>query len=150
MKLWVVYGIIAAVAYGVSAIPLKYAISRNFLATPFHVVVLGSLIGGIITLFVYIGAKEPICLKSFIDNKLGLVMGICSGAIGVIGTISIVVALKHPQTDISRMMAIVSTSVLITALGGMFILGEVPSTVDRLRVLVGICLLAGGVKLVTG
>ena len=45
MKSWVLLGVIASISFGLSAIPLKYATGKEYVAAPYHTVIAGSLLG---------------------------------------------------------------------------------------------------------
>lgn len=148
MNTWLFYGIVASLSFGISAIPLKYASSQKYLSGPVGVIIIGSAIGALLILVPYLLYKGQLNVGDFFDNRLALFWSACSGAVGAIGTVSIIRALNNPSTDVSRLMAIVSTSVLITVILGMAVLKEIPLGWDRIRVLIGTVLIIYGIKLV--
>lgn len=149
MKHWIIYGVVASLAYGISAIPLKYASSQKHLSGSTGLIVIGTGIGAVAVLLLYLLKEGQIGdAGQFQLNLPALSYGFLSGVFGVIGLIAIVTALKSPTTDVSRLMAIVSTSVLVTAILGMLVFKEVPSGIDRLKVIGGIILIISGLRLV--
>jgi len=148
MKTWLFLGIVASLSFGISAIPLKYASNQKYLSGPLGVVIIGSSIGALFILMPYLIYKGELNVVSFYDNRFALFWSVCSGVVGAVGTIAVITALKSPYTEVSRLMAIVSTSVLVTAIMGMFLLKEVPIGQDRISVILGIALIIFGIKLV--
>jgi uncharacterized membrane protein len=148
MKPWLFYGILASLAFGISAIPLKYASNQKYLAGPLGVIIIGSGLGALLVLLPYLLYKGQLNIAEFSANCPALFWSILSGAIGAVGTVSIIVGLNNPSTDVSRLMAIVSTSVLVTAVLGIIFLKEIPSGLDRLKLLAGIILIIFGIRLV--
>jgi len=148
MKHWIFYGIIASFAYGISAIPLKYATGRSFLAAPFSVVAMGQVAGAILTLMVYLFCINQLNIKAFSGNIPAFLWGACSGIIGTVGTIAILLALNKPSTEVSRLMAIVSTSVLVTIVFSFLLLKEVPAGLDRVRIMVAAGFIVLGIRLI--
>ena len=149
MKHWIIYGIVASLAYGISAIPLKYASSQKHLSGSTGLIVIGTGIGAVAVLLVYMffeGQKSGIGHLQF--NLPAVSFGFLSGVFGVVGLLAIVTALKSPDTDVSRLMAVVSTSVLVTAILGMLVFREIPSGIDRVKVIIGIILIISGLRLV--
>ena len=148
MKHWIFYGIIASFAYGISAIPLKYATGKNFLAAPFSVVALGQVAGIILVLAVYLFCINQLDIKAFFGNIPAFLWGACSGIIGTIGTIAILLALNKPSTEVSRLMAVVSTSVLVTVVFSFFLLKEVPVGLDKAKVALAAVFIIMGIRLI--
>ena len=148
IKTWVIYGLVASLTYGLSAVPLKYAMSKKFLSAPFSVVVIGTIIGMALVLIPYIVLKGEMGIRHLVDNQAGLFWGIVSGIIGVIGSIYILLALNDPLTEVSKLMAIVSTSVLFTAFFSAVFLGELPAISDKVTTFFGVGLLIAGIRLI--
>jgi len=148
MKPWLIYGLIASLAYGMSAIPLKYATGRSFLAAPFSVVAMGQVAGIILVLTVYLFCINQLNIKAFSGNIPAFLWGACSGVIGTVGTIAILLALNKPATEVSRLMAVVSTSVLVTVVFSFLLLKEVPVGLDRVRVMAAAVFIILGIRLI--
>jgi len=149
MKHWIIYGIVAALAYGISAIPLKYASSQKYLSGSVSLIIVGTGIGAVAVLLIY-ALKEGMLggAGQTQFSMPALSFGFISGVFGVVGLIALLTALKSPTTDVSRLMAIVSTSVLVTAVLGMVVFKEIPSGIDRIKVIIGIILIISGLRLV--
>ena len=148
MKPWFIYGLIASLAYGTSAIPLKYATGRSFLAAPFSVVAMGQVAGIVLVLTVYLLCINQLDIKAFSGNIPAFLWGACSGIIGTVGTIAILVALSKPSTEVSRLMAVVSTSVLVTVVFSFLLLKEVPVGLDKAKVMLAAVFIIMGIRLI--
>lgn len=148
MKPWLIYGLIASVAYGMSAIPLKYATGKSFLAAPFNVVAMGQVTGIILVLTIYLFFVNQLNIKAFSGNIPAFLWGSCSGVIGTVGTIAILLALNKPSTEVSRLMAVVSTSVLVTVVFSFLLLKEVPVGLDKVKVMLATVFIIMGIRLI--
>lgn len=89
MSSWMIYAIAASAAYGLSAIPLKYAVNRNNLSAPSELVLLSSCAGAFIGAFLHLifsGKTFPLMTV----NKDAMLLSGLSGIIGVAGSLAVI------------------------------------------------------------
>lgn len=131
MNRWMAYAILAGAAYGLSAVPLKYAASRH-LRVPPGLILFSSSIGAMTGALAYLTISgNPM---SFSINKSAILLSLLSGLIGVAGSLAVIKALAHSLSNVSNVMALVNTNVLFTVLFGVVILREFPTGTEAIRV----------------
>ena len=141
MQSWVIYGLIAAVCFGVTNVLFKIAQQKGSLS-PYYLsflIAFGAvLVSG---LFLIFNPDFQFELKS---NSLALAAGI----IWAIGMIVVAVAITQ-KADISRLAPIFNTNTLITVLLGIIFLNEIPDASQMIRVVGGAVLIVIGAILVS-
>lgn len=147
MHNWTIYAILAGAAYGLSAVPLKYAVHRNTAASSEFILLSSSLgaLSGIILYLIFF-AKSSDMFNSF--NKETLLLSLLSGLIGVLGSLAVIKAFAHPLSKISGVMALVNTNVFFSFLFGVFILRDIPSGIESARIIAGSTLIFAGTVLI--
>ena len=141
MQNWVVYGIIAAVCFGVTNILFKVAQQKGSLS-PYYLsflIALGAvLVSG---LFLAFNPDFQFELKS---NSLAL----AAGMLWAIGMLAVAVAIVQ-KADIARLAPIFNANTLVTVLLGIIFLKELPDISQMFRVVAGAILIVVGAVLVS-
>ncbi len=127
MNTWVIYGLLAGISYGLSAVPMKFAASRSDMPVSPQLLLLASCLG---TVIVSIGAGlatgRPISGSG--SMSVGNVLpAFLAGIIGSIGSFMVVKALGSPNASTANVMALVNTNVIFSLVFGMMFLKEVPA-----------------------
>ena len=141
MPNWIVYGIIAAVCFGVTNVLFKVAQQKGNLSPYYLSFVFGLGVLLVSGLFLVFNPSFQFELKS---NGLVLAAGI----IWTIGMLAVVVALAQ-KADISRLAPIFNANTLVTVVLGIIFLHEIPNTSQMLRVIAGAVLIVIGAVLVS-
>ncbi|WP_028991630.1 EamA family transporter [Thermoanaerobacter thermocopriae] len=121
MNSWSFYGILASIAYGVYAIPLKILSNKKYLNAPIQITILsigiGVLLVGILSLFF---AK-----KSNISISWPIIFwGIFTGVIWALGTFFATLAFKLPSTNVSKLIPLINTNTFIAVMLGIALFKE--------------------------
>jgi uncharacterized membrane protein len=145
MDQWVLFGIIAAICFGASALFAKVALSDKHANMSVAVVALLTGIGimGIMLLTFFATNKG----ESLTPTQIGL--GLLIGVLWAIGNVFIIYALKN-GADLSRMAPLYNTNTLIAVFLSIILLKELPNSSDALRVIFGaIMIFIGGILITT-
>jgi uncharacterized membrane protein len=148
MRAWIIYAMAASAAYGLSAIPLKYAANRNNLSVPSELVLLSSYAGALIGAVAYLlfsGKSAPALMLTNID---AIFWSGLSGLISVAGSLAVIKALSHPLSNTANVMALMNTNVFFTVVFGAIIFGEMPEGFELARVITGALLILVGVAMI--
>ena len=141
MPNWIVYGIIAAVCFGVTNVLFKVAQQKGNLS-PYYLSFLIALGAVIVSgLFLAFNPSFQFELKS---NSLALAAGI----VWAVGMILVAVAIAQ-KADISRLSPIFNANTLVTVLLGIIFLKELPDVSQMFRVVAGAVLIVIGAVLVS-
>ena len=140
MSNWLVYGIIAAICFGLNTVIYKVAYQKgNF--SPYY----GSLVFGlgIVLIFGLFLLFKPSFEFEWKSNSLALIAGIIWG----IGFLAIAVAIAQ-KADVSRLAPIYNANTILAVLLGIIFLKEVPDASQIFRVIAGAVLIVVGSILV--
>jgi len=141
MQNWVVYGVIAAVCFGVTNILFKVAQQKGNLS-PYYLSFLIALGAVFVSgLFLAFNPDFQFELKS---NSLAL----AAGVVWAVGMILVAVAIAQ-KADISRLSPIFNANTLVTVLLGIVFLKELPDVSQMFRVVAGAVLIVVGAVLVS-
>lgn len=139
LKNWIVYGLIASLAWGSYALLLKLAISaRYYSCDPIVAFLMIGLATVIVSSAIFVRDKENV--TSF--SKIGLGLAFTSGIIWAIGIYFVIFAFFNLQADVARLVPLYNTNTLVATLLGIVLLHEVPS--QRLITLLGAILIVIG------
>ena len=144
MKEWAVYAIVAAIAYGLSAIILKLAVGKGGIAAMPEAVLIVSCacsLAGAIGYFIISGKTAVIAVGM---DRNTIVMSGISGLISIIGSLFVIRALSIPSTSVSSVMSLVSTNVLFTLLFSIILIEQVPEGMSLTRTVFGSVLVFAG------
>ena len=141
MPNWVIYGLIAAVCFGITTVMFKAAQQKGNLS-PYHVSFIFGL--GIILLFGVLLIFNPIAKIEWKPSALALTAGIIWG----IGMIAVAIAIAQ-KADVARLAPIYNINTLITVLLGIIFLHEIPDASHLFRVIAGAVLVVAGAVLVS-
>lgn len=137
MELWLVYGLIAALAFGLNAIVYKLGFKNGF--NPF----VAGLVFSLGVLLVFIAAilikKPEISLQ---PGSTALIL--ISGVIWAIGFLAVTLGIAQ-NFDISKMAIAYNSNVIVTVILGIVVLKEMTSGSDLIRTLIGMGLVAAGI-----
>ena len=147
MENWLLFGLLAALCYGANAIFAKVATSSKYFAVGQAVFMLLMLLGiGIVFIANAIVTKGDFTLPS---NPLALGACVAAGILWGLGMMFTTWALVG-GADISRLTPIYNTNTLVAVILGILVLGELPSSPDKLKVITGALLIVIGSVLVSG
>lgn len=139
---WIVFGILASLAWGTYVILLKKATSEQYYGlaslVAFFVMSLGILFVST-TGFILEGSR------AFFEQGMGIAFA--SGVLWGIGMSSVTLALSSSKTLVSKLTPLYNTNTLVAVLLGILLLNEVPE--QRMAILVGAILVVLGGILVT-
>ena len=148
MRSWIIYAMAASAAYGLSAIPLKYAANRNNLSAPSELVLLSSCAGALIGAVAYLIFSGKSAHALMFTNKDAVLWSGFSGIISVAGSLAVIKALSHPLSNTANVMALMNTNVFFTVVFGAIIFGEMPEGIELARVMAGSLLIWMGVVII--
>ncbi|MCX7569000.1 hypothetical protein OS242_03360 [Tumebacillus sp. DT12] len=137
MKTWVIAGIVAAFAYGLYSLPLKYLSSDKYMKAPLEVIALGLALGVVVTGGVFAWIKGGHAVLA--EPKLwpGLLIGAAAGAIWLIGTLTVTAAFRDPATNVAQLIPLVNANTVVAVLGGLVVFRELANGADLTRIAVG-------------
>ena len=141
MDNWIIYGLIAAVCFGMQTVIFKIAYQKsNF--TPYY----GSFVFalGIIMIFALFILLKPGFEFEWKSSSLLLVSGVIWG----IGFLAIAIAISQ-KADIARLSPIYNTNTLLTVILGIVFLKEIPDKSQVFRIVSGAILIVIGAILVS-
>lgn len=145
MKIWLIYGLIVAVFWGIYIVFSKIATSEKHLGVNPSYVSLFMLIG-IATVFIgRIVYEGKVVIP---QSKIGILFGILSGIFWALGMILSLEALKA-GADVSKLVPIYNINTLIAVLLGIILLHEIPSGEEIIKVIVGTMLITVGAILIS-
>lgn len=145
MKSWVIAGIVAAFAYGLYSLPLKYLVNDKYMRAPLELVALGLAIGVVVTGGVFAWLRGGVPLLGEPKAWPGLLVGAAAGAIWLTGTLWVTAAFRDPQTNVAQLIPLVNANTLVAVLGGLLVFRELSNGVDLMRVLIGsVVIMIGG------
>ncbi|HEU4965284.1 MAG TPA: hypothetical protein VFV52_15755 [Bacilli bacterium] len=144
MKSWVLAGIVAAVAYGVYSLPLKYLSSDKYMKAPLEVVALGLALGVLVTGGVFAWMRGGTELLVAPKWWPGLLLGAAAGAIWLTGTLTVTAAFRDPATNVSQLIPLVNANTLVAVLGGLLVFNELAQGASLPKILVGSLLVMVG------
>lgn len=136
---WALYAMLASAAFGVSAIPIKMALSKA--AASAEVILLTSSIGSLAGTLIYLFITGNGSLQM---DRSSVMYGVVSGLIGIIGSISVIKALGSPSSTVPNVMSLVNTNVLFTLIFSLALLGEMPEGMKIMKTLAGAVLILAG------
>lgn len=150
MKTWVIAGIVAAFAYGLYSLPLKYLSSDKYMRAPLETVALGLALGVVVTGGIFAWLRGGLLVLDTPKSWTGLLIGAAAGSIWLIGTLSVTAAFRDPMTNVSQLIPLVNANTLVAVLGGLLVFRELANGVDLTRVVIGsIVIMVGGYILST-
>ncbi len=143
---WIVFSLIACVAWGIYLLISKVIVSKNYFGVNSAVASLLFLVGfGIVILGYYITEKR-FELPSLTTPQLSLT--VVAGGLFALGVVSVFKALAVGG-DASRVRALVNTNTLVTLVLAIILLKELPSHPEMLKVSIGAILIVIGAFLVS-
>jgi len=136
---WIIYGIIASLAWGFYIFLMKIATSEEYYKIPqnisFFILSLGILS---VALIVFFGIESYNSVTSFVGGSIAFASGLVWG----IGMAYAVKSLSDPFTPISKLTPLYNTNTLVATIVGIIFLKEVPE--NRLIVIIGALLVVFG------
>ncbi|MBI2133153.1 EamA family transporter [Candidatus Woesearchaeota archaeon] len=137
METWLVYGLIAAFAFGVNAIIYKFGLRNGI--DPFFAGFIFSLGVSMVFLAAMIFKKSATSL-TFNDGSLVFFAGV----IWAIGFLAVTLGFAQ-NFNVSKIAIVYSSNVIVTVLLSIVLLKELSSGADFLRVAVGMAFVVAGV-----
>ena len=144
MKAWVLAGIVAAFAYGLYSLPLKYLSSDKYMRAPIEVIALGLALGVVVTGGVFAWLRGGLTMASDPRTWPMLLIGAAAGAIWLTGTLTVTGAFRDPATNVSQLIPLVNANTLVAVLGGLIVFREMANGADISRILIGSAVIMAG------
>lgn len=145
MKTWVLAGVVAALAYGLYSLPLKYLSSERYMKSSLEVIALGLALGVLVTggVFAWLrGGWSTLLMPSMWPS---LLLGAAAGSIWLIGTLSVTGAFRDPATNVSQLIPLVNLNTVVAVIGGLVVFRELANGADLTRILIGsVLMMVGG------
>ena len=146
MEKWLLFGLLAALCYGTSTLLAKVSTSEKYYGVNQSAFLLLMLLG-IGAVF----AASSMTDKGLVLPSNPLAMGACVGAgilwgLGMMFTVWALVS----GADIARLTPIFNTNTLVAVILGILLLGELPSSPDKFKVIAGALMIVVGSILVSG
>lgn len=138
LKSWVIAGIIAAFAYGVYSIPLKYLSSDKYLKAPLEVIALGLALGVVVTAagFAWLRSGGATLLSApHVWSYLSI--GAAAGAVWLIGTLTVTSAFRDPATNVAQLIPLVNANTLVAVVLGLIFFNELQHGADLGKIVIG-------------
>lgn len=149
MNTWAIYSILAGAAYGLSAVPIRYASSRSHLSAPTELIFIFTSIGGLIGAVLYLLSTSRIEKSIIAEGNVKIfILAVGAGLISSMGSLFVIKALSYPESSVSHVMAAVNTNALFALGFGIILIKEIPIGTDIYQVLVGSLLIIIGAGLI--
>ena len=141
MENWVVYGLIAAVFFGINTIILKIAIQKGNLNPAYASLAFGA--GILITFFIYY-IINPGWQFEWKSTSIAVFAGIT----WAIGAIALAIAISQ-KGNIAQLAPIYNTNTIIAVILGIVLLKEIPDMSQIIRIIIGAFMIVIGAVLVS-
>ena len=141
MENWLVYGIIAAIFFGINTIILKIAIQKGNLNPGYAALSYG--FGILITFTIYF-FLNPIWQFEWKSTSIAILAGIT----WAIGMLAIAIAISQ-KGNIAQLAPIYNANTIIAVILGIALLKEIPSMPQMIRVIIGAVMIVAGAVLVS-
>ena len=142
---WIFLGLGAALFFGIGAVMTKIAIGEKFFGMDPRAFGLLTVLGVAIVLAGYFFTSPT----SIPTNPTFLGIGIGAGIIYGLGQVLVLIAIKN-NANIAQLAPIYNINTLIAVILGIFLLSEIPSQTQAVKVLIGAILITAGAVLVSG
>ncbi len=139
------FGLLAALAYGTSSFFVKLSTSDKHFGVSQPVFMLLMLIGIAIVFVANTMTSNGLALPS---DPFAIGACIAAGILWGLGMVFVVLALSG-GADLSRLVPIFNTNTLVAVILGILVLGELPSSPDKLHVIAGALMIITGSVLVS-
>ncbi|ASS75124.1 hypothetical protein CIG75_09125 [Tumebacillus algifaecis] len=137
LKAWVVAGIIAAFAYGVYSIPLKYLSSDKYLKAPLELIAMGLALGVVVTAAGFAWLRGGVAITSGPYLWTHLLIGAAAGSVWLIGTLTVTGAFRDPATNVAQLIPLVNANTLVAVVLGLIFFQELANGVELGRIVIG-------------
>ncbi|VVC04055.1 Sugar transport protein [Candidatus Burarchaeum australiense] len=146
MENWILLGILAAVAFGISTLLNKVASGQNYFALEPRTAALFVGIGILVTFAAYFMFNgSSLALP---NNNLAMVVALAAGIFWAVGTLCVLMAFAG-GAEAARLAPIFNMNTLVVVGLGIVLLHEVPQQPQMLRVVAGAVLVVIGGILVS-
>jgi len=143
MESWLIYGLGAALCFGINGIINKVLTSPSYIGLSSASTAFLFLIGTAIAVGGYVFTQKTYAVPG---NNLAILLGILAGFIWAFGFILTLVALNAEKADIARLAPIYNMNTLVIVFLGILLLHELPMSGDMLKVVAGsILIVIGGI-----
>lgn len=143
MENWVIYGLIAAVCFGVNTVIYKVAATKGNGVNPYLGVL--SFGVGLLLFFVIIYLVK---MPEFSFNWSGISLAAAAGVIWAVGMLMVALAIAN-KGSISKLAPIYNINTLVAVFLGIVFLKEIPQAAQILKIIVGSILVVAGAVLVS-
>lgn len=143
MAPWALYAMLASASFGLSAIPLRFAINKMGSSAQSEVILLSSCIGSLAGAIIYQFVSGKPALFANIERQ-AILYAFLSGLIAIAGSLSVIKALSTPASNVSSIMTLVNTNVFFTMIFGVALLREIPDGIGMVKLLSGAALIFAG------
>ncbi|MCX6775983.1 MAG: GRP family sugar transporter [Candidatus Micrarchaeota archaeon] len=142
METWILYGVIAALLFGTYVVVSKVVTSEKYFGLNIHAAVFLMLIGIAIVFLLYSFSGG---VPKLANNPTTLALAILAGVLWAAGMIITYIALNS-GADVTRLTPVYNTNTLVAVTLGIILLGELPGSTEKIKVIVGaILIVIGGI-----
>ncbi len=141
MENWIVYGIIAAIFFGINTIILKIAIQKGNLNPAYASLSFG--IGIVITFLIYyfINPNWQFEWKS-------TSIAVFAGVTWAVGMLAVAIAISQ-KGNVAQLAPVYNTNTIIAVILGIILLKEIPDMSQIIRIVIGAVMIVVGAVLVS-
>lgn len=142
---WIFLGLGAAVFFGLSSVLAKIVVGEKFFGIDPKTAGILTVIGIALVLGAYFFSSPTSIPKNPVHIGLGIGVGILWG----LGNLFVLIAFQN-KANIAQLAPIYNINTLIAVVLGIFLLAEIPSQTQTIKILVGAILITVGAVLVSG
>jgi len=137
--------LLAIIFWGLYPILFKVAVNPQYMNTPLSVSMIGFTLGVVLITAIFNVPKVKID-SNLEFNRMGFYLSIGAGILWCLGQTAVTNALTNPGTDISKLVVLYNVNTLVTVLGGIILLKELPEPGSYLKILIAaILVILGGI-----
>ena len=141
MENWIVYGVIAAIFFGINTVIFKIAIQKGNLNPAYASLAFG--VGTLITFLIYYFANP-----GWQFEWKSTSIAVFAGVTWAIGMIAIAIAISQ-KGNIAQLAPIYNTNTIIAVILGIILLKEIPDMSQIIRIVIGAVMIVIGAVLVS-
>ncbi|MFH1447312.1 MAG: EamA family transporter [Candidatus Micrarchaeota archaeon] len=145
METWMIYGLLAAVFLGASAVAMKVATGSGHYNLNAHTGAILVLLGVAVVFVPYYLYETNFQLSIAAENN-AIVLAVLSGALWGIASVFLYKGFNL-GADASKIVPLMNTSALVAVVIGILVLHELPVHADLWRAVMGACLILVGASM---
>ena len=140
MENWILYGLVAAVCFGLNSVIYKIAYQKGNFSAYYGCFIFGL---GVVLIFGIFFLSKPSFDFEWKSSSLALIAGVVWG----LGFLAIAVAIGQ-KASVAKLAPIYNANTIITVIMGIILLKEIPDSSQILKIIAGAALIVIGSVLV--